>query len=184
LKKQKKNKKVNPGKDKETDSAVSISEVENRRAFLKKVWKGLGILASVEFAAVFFGFLFSGKDDTEQSTSKQIFEAGNVNIFQPNTVTAFRGGRFYLARLEDGGFIALSLRCTHLGCSINWEESKKSFVCPCHSSSFSIDGDVLNPPAPKALDYFPVKIENGIVKVDVGTKLTRNRFNKSQVAYA
>ncbi len=159
-------------------------KLKTEETFLKKVWKGLGILASVEFAAVFFGFLFSGKDDKEQNTSKQIFEAGNVNLFQPNTVTAFRGGRFYLARLEDGGFIALSLRCTHLGCSINWEESKKSFVCPCHSSSFSIDGDVLNPPAPKALDYFPVKIENGIVKVDVGTKLTRNRFNKSQVAYA
>jgi cytochrome b6-f complex iron-sulfur subunit len=184
MKKQKQNKKINLGKDKVTDSVVSISEVENRRTFLKKIWKGLGILASVEFAAVFFGFLFSGKDDKEQTTSKQIFEAGSVSSFQPNSVTAFRGGRFYLARLEDGGFIALSLRCTHLGCSINWEESKKSFVCPCHSSSFSIDGDVLNPPAPKALDYFPVKIENGIVKVDVGTKLTRNRFNKSQVVYA
>jgi cytochrome b6-f complex iron-sulfur subunit len=183
MKKQKQNKKVTLRKDKETDSVVSISEVENRRTFLKKVWKGLGIIASLEFAGIFFGFLFSGKEENVESKSKQIFDAGSVNLFQPNTVTAFRGGRFYLARLEDGGFIALSLRCTHLGCSINWEESKKSFVCPCHSSSFRIDGDVLNPPAPKALDYFPIKIENGIVKVDVGTKLTRNRFNKSQVEY-
>lgn len=184
MKKQKKNKKVSFEKVKEVEILSPESELENRRVFLKKVWKGLGILASVEFAAVFFGFLFTGKKADEESTTKQIYDAGAMNSFQPNTVTAFRGGRFYLARLEDGGFIALSLRCTHLGCSINWEESKKSFVCPCHSSSFSIDGDVLNPPAPKALDYFPVKIENGIVKVDVGTKLTRNRFNKSQVAYA
>jgi len=183
-KKKQQTKKVIVTKSDDVTSMSPTSEIEDRRTFLKKLWKGLGIVASLEFAAVFFGFLFSGKDDKEQTTSKQIFEAGSVSSFQPNSVTAFRGGRFYLARLEDGGFIALSLRCTHLGCSINWEESKKSFVCPCHSSSFSIDGDVLNPPAPKALDYFPVKIENGIVKVDVGTKLTRNRFNKSQVAYA
>lgn len=184
MKKHKQNKIVSHEKEKVSDPVVSDSVIENRRVFLKKIWKGLGILASLEIAGVFLGFLFSGKDDDESSKPKQIFDAGSVNLFQLNTVTAFRGGRFYLARLEDGGFMALSLRCTHLGCSINWEENKKSFVCPCHSSSFSIDGDVLNPPAPKALDYFLVKIENGIVKVDVGTKLTRNRFNKSQVAYA
>jgi len=80
--------------------------------------------------------------------------------------------------------MALSLRCTHLGCSINWEDGKKRFVCPCHSSVFAINGNVENPPAPTALDYFPIKIENGIVKVDIGTKLKRNRFNKSQVEYA
>ena len=159
------------------------SKLENRRSFLRKIWKGLGVLASFEVASVFFGFLFSGKENDE-SKPKQIYDAGNVNSFQPDTVTAFRGGRFFLARLKDGGFIALSLRCTHLGCSINWEESKKRFICPCHSSSFAINGEVENPPAPTALDYFPIKIENGIVKVDIGTKLRRNRFNKSQVEYA
>jgi cytochrome b6-f complex iron-sulfur subunit len=184
MKKKKNIKSLKPVEAKESEATSPKTELENRREFLRKIWKGFGIIASLEFAGVFLGFLFSGKDNDESSKPKQILEAGNVNLFQPNTVTAFRGGRFYLARLEDGGFMALSLRCTHLGCSINWEENKKSFVCPCHSSSFSIDGDVLNPPAPKALDYFPVKIENGIVKVDVGTKLTRRRFNKSQVVYA
>lgn len=184
MKSKKDKKKVKQEKLKAEEIVPAKNPIQNRREFLNKLWKGLGIIAALEFAGVFLGFLFSGEDDKEQIEPKQIFDAGGVNLFQPNSVTAFRGGRFYLARLEDGGFMALSLRCTHLGCSINWEESKKSFICPCHSSSFSIDGDVLNPPAPKALDYFPVKIENGIVKVDVGTKLTRNRFNKSQAAYA
>lgn len=160
------------------------TKLENRRTFLRKVWKGLGAVAALEATVVFFGFLFSGKEEDVESTTKQIFDAGNINSFQPNTVTAFRGGRFYLARLEDGGFMALSLRCTHLGCSINWEEDKKRFICPCHSSAFGINGEVQNPPAPKALDYYPVVIEGGKVKVDISTKLTRNRFNKSQVEYA
>jgi cytochrome b6-f complex iron-sulfur subunit len=170
-------------KQSEVKPQPAISDVESRRQFLQKLWKGLGIVASIEVAAVFFGFLFSGKKDEQKIKPKQLIETGNVESFKKNSVTAFRGGRFYLARLLDGGFIAVSLRCTHLGCSINWEEDKNRFICPCHSSAFYINGEVQNPPAPNALDYFPVFIENGIVKVDVGTKLQRSRFEKSQVTY-
>ncbi len=184
MKKKKQTKKNIVKKDNPVKPVSSESKIESRRAFLTKLWKGLGLVVSLEVFAVFFGFLFSGKNENDESRSKQIFQAGKADSFQPNTVTAFRGGRFYLARLADGGFIALSIRCTHLGCSINWEDEKKKFVCPCHASSFAINGDVENPPAPTALDYFPVMIESGFVKVDIGTKLKRNRFDKSQVEYA
>ncbi len=157
--------------------------VQSRREFLNKLWKGLGIVALVEFTAVFFGFLFSGKSEDENQKPKQLFDAGNINSFQKKSVTVFRGGRFYLVRLDDGGFLALSLRCTHLGCSINYEEDKKRFICPCHASAFEINGNVQNPPAPSALDYFPVVIQNGKVMVDIGTKMSRNRFSKDQAAY-
>lgn len=157
--------------------------LQSRREFLNKLWKGLGIFAAIEFAAVFFGFLFTGKDENENQKPKQLIDAGDINSFQSNSVTIFRGGRFYLVRLEDGGFLALSLRCTHLGCSINWEEDKKRFICPCHASAFEINGNVQNPPAPSALDYFPVTIQSGRVMVNVGTKLSRNRFSKDQAAY-
>jgi len=158
--------------------------VQSRREFLNKLWKGLGVVAVIEFTAMFFGFLFSGKSEDENQKPKQLFDAGDINSFQKNSVTVFRGGRFYLVRLSDGGFLALSIRCTHLGCSINWEEDKNRFVCPCHASAFDINGNVQNPPAPSALDYFPVAIQNGKVMVEIGTKLKRFRFNKEQAAYA
>jgi cytochrome b6-f complex iron-sulfur subunit len=56
-------------------------------------------------------------------------------------------------------------------------------VCPCHASTFNAKGDVLNPPAPRALDLFPVIIEDGIVKVDTGTVNQRDKFDPSQVVY-
>ena len=172
-------------KKKQSNSPGNTSEdsVSSRRNFLNKLWKGLAILAGVEFSAVIFGFLFSGKENIKPYAPKLLIEAGPVNSFEPNTVTVFRGGRFYLTRLEDGGFIALSLRCTHLGCSIEWEEDKKRFICPCHSSAFAMNGDVQNPPAPKALDYYPITIEKEIIKVDVGTKVERERFSKDQIVY-
>ena len=170
-------------KESKTTKKIPVEKSENRRAFLNKLWKGLAILASLEFSAVIFGFLFSGKGEKKSYTPKRLIEAGPVNSFAVNSVTVFRGGRFYLTRLKDGGFIALSIRCTHLGCSVEWEEEKKRFICPCHSSAFEMNGDVQNPPAPKALDYYPIMIEKGIIKVDVGTKLVRRRFNQEQIVY-
>jgi cytochrome b6-f complex iron-sulfur subunit len=170
-------------KQKDTAKEQVIKDSESRRSFIKKVWSGLGIIAGVEFVVVIFGFLFSGKGNKNVYTPKQLIEAGSVNSYESNSVTVFRGGRFYLTRLEDGGFIALSLRCTHLGCSIEWEEDKSRFICPCHSSAFSMNGDVQNPPAPKALDFYPIIIEKGIIKVDVGTKIERDRFSKEQIVY-
>jgi cytochrome b6-f complex iron-sulfur subunit len=155
----------------------------SRRDFFGLAWKGLGIVAALEGLGMISAFFFSGKQKNTAGV-KQLLEAGPVDSFGPGTVSAFLGGRFYLARLQDGGFIALSLRCTHLGCAISWEESRKRFNCPCHSSAFDISGEVLNPPAARALNYYPVMIENGIVKVDIGTLKERNSFRKDQLTYA
>jgi cytochrome b6-f complex iron-sulfur subunit len=93
-------------------------------------------------------------------------------------------GRFYVSRLPDGGFLALYQRCTHLGCSVPWDQVEERFVCPCHSSQFTPDGAVLNPPAPRPLDLFSVRIADGRVLVDTGKPLARQAFDLSQVVYA
>jgi nitrite reductase/ring-hydroxylating ferredoxin subunit len=155
----------------------------SRRDFFNQAWKWLGILAALEVLGMFAGFIFSSKPKSN-AAPKQLLEAGPADSFALNSVSAFMGGRFYLARQADGGFIALSLRCTHLGCSIAWEEDQKRFICPCHSSAFDISGEVLNPPAARALDYYPVIIDNGIVKVDIGTLVGRSSFRKDQLQYA
>ena len=97
-------------------------------------------------------------------------------------MTAFPQGRFYLVRLQDGGFLALSRECTHLGCTVPWVEEENRFVCPCHSSAFDIRGEVINPPAPRALDIFEVRIENRIVKVNTANVRRRSAFDSRQVA--
>ena len=50
--------------------------------------------------------------------------------------------------------VAFGPQCTHLGCAYHWEEGKNEFLCPCHSSLFSIDGKVLSGPAPRPLDRY------------------------------
>jgi len=153
----------------------------SRRSFLSKLWIGLGLVALAEIIAVVFAFLRSNKSKAREADSNAMVTAGAVNKFEPNSVTAFVRGRFYLARLEDGGFLALSRKCTHLGCTVPWVEKETKFACPCHASAFDITGDVINSPAPRPLDIYPIVIENNIVKVDTSKPIKRNQFEVSQV---
>ena len=160
------------------------SEVEpSRRSFLTKLLIGLGFIALVEFVWVLISFLRPRRHKASETNSEAIITAGPVDSFTPGSVTAFVRGRFYLSRLEEGGFLALSRKCTHLGCTVPWIEKDKKFECPCHASAFDITGDVINPPAPRALDIYQVFIENNIVKVNTGKLIKRSEFRPEQVAY-
>jgi Rieske Fe-S protein len=155
----------------------------SRRRFLTKVLIGLGALTLVEFIGVALAFLKPRKSSTETDDSVGLVEAGAVEDFLPNSVTTFIRGRFYLVRMEDGGFLAVSGICTHLGCAIRWEADENKFLCPCHSSSFDITGGVISPPATKALDIYPVTIENEFVSVHTGQPIKRTRFESVHLTY-
>jgi cytochrome b6-f complex iron-sulfur subunit len=155
----------------------------SRRSFLSKLWIGLGLVALAEVVAVAFAFLRSNKSKPRGADSDAMVTAGAVTTFEVNSVTAFVRGRFYLARLEDGGFLALSSKCTHLGCTVPWVEKEMKFACPCHGSVFDITGAVINPPAPRPLDIYPISIENNVVKVDTTKPLKRSEFRAEQVTF-
>jgi cytochrome b6-f complex iron-sulfur subunit len=149
-----------------------------RRSFLRFAWFGIVVTALAESAWIVASFL---KPRRRAARSGGLVVAGPSEAFAPGSVTAFPAGKFYLVRLADGGYLALHRQCTHLGCSVPWDEASARFACPCHASAFDLRGDVLAPPAPRPLDIFPVRIENGIVKVDASVPIRRAAFDPSQV---
>jgi nitrite reductase/ring-hydroxylating ferredoxin subunit len=50
---------------------------------------------------------------------------------------------------DDKGLRAISLACSHLGCTI--EERNYGFECPCHSSRYDLNGMVMKGPANRDL---------------------------------
>ncbi len=151
-----------------------------RRSFLKKLWIALAALAGIEVIAVIVSFLGVNRNHDSDKSESDIIMAGAVDSFEPESVTAFIRGRFYLCRLKTGEFLALSRKCTHLGCTVPWSADKNQFICPCHASTFDIRGEVQGPPAPRPLDYYPVAIENSIVKVDISRPIRRNAYQPAQ----
>ena len=71
----------------------------------------------------------------------------------------------WLVRLDDDNVAAYSPFCTHLGCAYNFDAAKGQFACPCHTSFFSLKGEVLSGPAPRPLDRHDVKVDDGRVWV-------------------
>ena len=166
-------------KSKRRDSQSEPSPQPTRRSLLSTVWIGLIGVAILEAFWVVADVLRPRR--REQARESSVVVAGPVDRFSPGSVTPFPQGKFYLARLEEGGFLALSRRCTHLGCTLPWDPAISRFVCPCHASTFDLKGEVVSPPAPRAMDLFAVRIENQIVKVETSKPLTRSAFEASQV---
>ena len=89
-------------------------------------------------------------------------------VFHPDEQLAasnFKEGVFLIKKGTD--FNALSARCTHLGCTINYDAVSQQFKCPCHGSLFAISGKWISGPAKKDLISIPVKKEaDGDVEIE------------------
>ena len=163
-----------------SESSPSPAPRASRRDFLKTAWVFFGGVAALQAGGVFLAYLQPRLVEGEFGS---VITPGAVDDFPPNSVTHITNGRFYLVRLADGGFLAVYQRCTHLGCTVPWDQTAGKFVCPCHNSQFDQGGSVENPPAPRSLDLFPVSIADGQISVDTGTILQRQTFETSQVVY-
>lgn len=160
------------------ESSIKKEDPGPRRNFLNRLWKLLGILALVELGWLFTAILRKSPKMNRQDKDAKFILAGLVEEIPPATVTAIPEGQFYLTRLQDGSFLALSKRCTHLGCTLAWDDQSTKFICPCHGSSFDISGEVLTPPANRGLDSHPIRIENG--KILVNTAITEKWQSSGQ----
>lgn len=80
-------------------------------------------------------------------------------------------GSIWLRKNPDGKILVFNSVCPHLGCSVDYRRNEGDFFCPCHTSSFSLDGEKTNEVPPRAMDSLELlTAANGEVKED-GTEL-------------
>jgi nitrite reductase/ring-hydroxylating ferredoxin subunit len=86
------------------------------------------------------------------------FDLGSVNGFVHRTDTALE---------------AVSGICTHQGCKLWLDAPEARLRCPCHSTSFSLEGDTVThqlPTAPPPLPKFDVRENGGRIEVFAPTE--------------
>ena len=116
----------------------------SRRDFLKLSLDGLLALGGLLGLAGLIRF-FSYKTEPPKPTE---FDLGLAENYQPGSRTTFPEIPAVLIR-ESGNFTALSLVCTHLGCTVAVQPD--GFSCPCHGSLYNMNGSVTKGPATSAL---------------------------------
>lgn len=57
------------------------------------------------------------------------------------------GSEQAISRDTTGQLLAVSAKCTHMGCTVTWNNAESTWDCPCHGSRFAADGTVLHGPA-------------------------------------
>ncbi len=146
-----------------------MTEPMERRQFLTKLW-GLG------------GVLMAGAAglttwDLLRPLSTGGF-GGRIRSVAPDAVPEtgvieISAAKSYLTKV-DGSVLAISEKCTHLGCRVPFCDSSGQFECPCHGSVFNRAGEYRSGPAPRGLDRYPteVDVETGLLYIDTGDLIT------------
>ena len=139
-----------------TRSSVFLS----RRQFIQV---GIGALGAAWAGAYLQSRLFPRQDATGEAQPVE-FPLADLPVGGVKPINY--GGTPALVLRTPESIKAFSLICTHLGCTIQWQEGDQEFYCPCHDGRFDRFGEVLGGPPPVPLEEFPVRVEDE--KVIVG----------------
>jgi menaquinol-cytochrome c reductase iron-sulfur subunit len=165
---------------------------EDRRRFLKVATCAIGGGVGLAVAAPFVTLLAApaGKVTVTVPTealdlgAAEQFRAGaeprKVDVVAPMVKDAWIAARnvvlgaAWIRRTAPDKIVALSAICPHLGCSIGWDASAGNFLCPCHDSRFSPEGNKLTGPSERGMDELPLEVRDGRLQ------LTWVRFKTGQ----
>ncbi|WIX75123.1 FAD-dependent oxidoreductase [Amycolatopsis carbonis] len=82
-----------------------------------------------------------------------LWQNRSLDEIEPGRAAVVRAGVEFVAayRGEGGELHTVEAHCTHLGCLVAFNDSERTWDCPCHGSRFDIDGGVVQGPAVRPL---------------------------------
>ncbi len=160
-----------------TDQATSNPEEIGRRKFLTGI---IGVVAGAVATLVglpAIGYVVSPGVKLQRKAEWVVL--GPLSSLTPGVPTGFpyarrvkdgwmeatQSGVAYALTYDGENVLVLSDVCTHLSCRIAWHGNNQEYICPCHDGHFDITGKVVSGPAPRPLDPFQSKVENGQVMI-------------------
>ena len=148
---------------------------DNSNIFIATGFGKWGMTSSMVSAGIISGLICGSPLDYGEVFSPQRFKfaAARKNIFT-NTKETVKGFSAHLKRAngelhnlpvgtakeikykdkkagayrdENGRIYIVTLKCPHLKCKLNWNDSTKTWDCPCHGSRYSFKGELVDNPA-------------------------------------
>jgi len=141
---------------KKSEPVAAAGSSENRRSFFAILAGGLAMLGPVGAGVwSFLSPLFRQAKSPQVRVALlgQVPDDGKPHFFPVVTdrrdawthYAEQKVGAVYLVRQPgDEKPIAFTAKCPHAGCSIGYSAAEEKFKCPCHTSSFKIDGCRVN----------------------------------------
>jgi cytochrome b6-f complex iron-sulfur subunit len=151
--------------DKET---TALDSEMSRRGFVRaSVW-GVGLAYFGAIGYPIYRYLNSPVEKSiEESLVKEVTlkDAGKL---APGTALVFKFGvrPALLIHHDDGTWVALDAVCSHLGCTVKFDENQKKITCACHGGVYDAKtGDNISGPPPRPLTKYVVSQEKEGIKV-------------------
>ncbi len=157
-----------------------LNESQTRRGFYITAINLLGAVIGAAVALPAAAYLLIRPKSADDSGFSEVGDLAQLKVGKPLEVLYERkrvdGWRkvtekasTWLVKTDEHTVVAFNPACTHLGCAYHWDNGADRFICPCHASAFSIDGKVLAGPAPRPLDRYVAKVQDG--KILIGSQV-------------
>lgn len=143
----------------------------------RREWMGKGLTGLVLFG--FSGLLLDVWVSASRFSSTHWVQIADLNNLPGEGVYPFPSDNIALV-INDGRIAAISLECTHLGCTVNAVD--EGFFCPCHGSEFGPRGELYSGPAPKPLPWHIIRIKDNQIWFHSGRKTESPKWLSAQVA--
>jgi len=144
-----------------------MSDALDRRAFLAQGWKAGAVLLAAAGAWTTWDLLKPKLGAGFAAKVKTVAP----DAVPANTVLEIPEARAYLTKINDE-VVAISEKCTHLGCRVPFCDSSGQFECPCHGTVFNRAGDLQSGPAPRGMDQYKVEIIDGVIEIDTSETIS------------
>lgn len=86
--------------------------------------------------------------------------AGKTQDLKPNTgkIIKFGSRPALLVRVSETEWRAFSAVCTHLNCTVQYQENTHQIWCACHNGTYDLNGKVVSGPPPAPLEQYAVRV--------------------------
>lgn len=139
-------------------------ETSDGRRSLIRALLGSGFAASIA-SFLYPALRFMLPPETAESAVNQV-SAGKADL-KANSARIFRFGAqpALLVRTASGEFRAFSAVCTHLNCTVQYDNEKRQIWCACHNGLFDLNGKVAGGPPPRPLEQYTTHLQGDEVVV-------------------